>query len=172
MRQVPDVGWDPISVQHQLPLHSKLFVLYLIVVATVSLVRMAMLVRDLRSLGTVVRGNPEALKEAEFTSIWQACWARLQAMKRSVVLTFLLAVLVAADQVRTDFVSVAVQKATGIAVLSGGFAEVFAVFTLGVLACVAIYAIYALCESSLVRRTHNMLAFPGASSPLPRQGGT
>jgi hypothetical protein len=159
MRQVPDVGWDPISVHHQLPLHSKLFVLYLIVLATLSVVRLGVLVRDLRSLGAAVRGNPEPQQEAEFRSISDACWARLQAMKRSVVLTFLLAVLVAADQARTDFVSVAVQKATGIASLSGGFAELFATFTLGVLACVAIYATYALCEGSLIRRTHNMRAF-------------
>ena len=153
MRQLPDVGWDPISVNHQLPLLSKLFVLYLIIVATLTLVRSAVLIRDLRSLGTVVRGEPQPHQGAEFTSLWDDCWAKLQAMKRSVVLTFLLTVLVAADQARTDFVSVAVQKATGIASLSGGIAELFGIFALGILACVAIYAIYALCESVLIRRT-------------------
>ena len=153
MRQLADVGWDPISVNHQLPLLSKLFVLYLIILTALTLVRSAVLIRDLRSLGTVVRCEPQPHQGAEFTSVWDDCWAKLQAMKRSVVLTFLLAVLVAANQARTNFVSVAVVKATGIASLSGGIAELFGVFTLGILACVAIYAIYALGESVLIRRT-------------------
>jgi hypothetical protein len=161
MRQVSGVGWDPISVHHQLPLHSKLFVLYLIVVATLTLVRLGVVVRNLRFLSTVIGRKTEQLPETDLMQILDGCWTKLLAMKRSMVLTFLLAVLVAADQVRTDFASVAVQKATGIAALSGGFAEVFSVFSLGVLACVAIYAIYGLCEDSLIRRTSDMPAFRG-----------
>jgi hypothetical protein len=57
-----------------------------------------------------------------------------------------------------DFASVAVYKSIGIAALSGGFAEVLSVFSLGILACVAIYAIYGVCEGSLIRRTRDMAA--------------
>jgi hypothetical protein len=153
------------SIHHQLPLYSRLFVLYLITVATMTLVRSSVLVRDLRLLGKMVRRDPE--EEARFTFLWNRCWAKLQAMKRSVFLTLLLAILVAADQVRTDFVSVAVQKTAGVAALSGGFVEVLAVFTLGILACVAIYAIYALCVGSLIRRSHRV-QMPQGQDGFPR----
>jgi hypothetical protein len=102
MRQVSDVAWDSIS-DHQLPWHSKLFVIYLIVVATLTLVRLGVFVRDLRFLGTVMGRKTDPLPETDLMQILDAFWTKLQGMKRSVIMTFLLAVLVAADQVRTDF---------------------------------------------------------------------
>jgi len=153
MQHAPDVGWDPISINHHLPFHSRLFILYLLIVGTFSLVRLAGFIRDLRSLSTIARtSSHKSEQETEFAAIWDACWVKLQAIKRSVGLTFLLAVLTAADQARTDFVYFTVQKATGIASFSGSIAEVLAIFALGILACTMIYAIYGFCEGVLIRR--------------------
>ena len=153
MQDTPDVGWDPISINHHLPFNSRLFILYLLLVGTYALVKLAGSIRDLRSLSAFARtSSDKSEQKGEITAIWDACWVKLQTMKRSAVLTFLLAVLAAADQAKTDLVYFTVQKTTGIASFSGSIAEVLATFALGILACTIIYAIYAFCEGLLIQR--------------------
>ena len=47
MQEGPQIGWDPISINYHLPWASRLLVLYLLVVVTVSLAKSAGVLRTL-----------------------------------------------------------------------------------------------------------------------------
>jgi hypothetical protein len=134
MQETPQVGWDPIAINHQLPWASKLFLLYLLLVVAISFVKSASVLRDFR------RGS------------WETCSARIQSMRRLVFFTLLLSVLVAAELLRVTLMQIAAQRFFGRAALAGGLAEALTVFALGILVCTALYAGCGLCEGTLLRR--------------------
>jgi hypothetical protein len=154
--QEGSVGWDPISVDHQLPWQSKLFLLYLLIMIVMSILRLGGLIRQLwwpradssKHSSAAGRSGPEFRP----LGAWDACSYKIEAMKRSVLLTFLLSVLVAADQTRTMLSTFADQKVTGPAAFCGGMTEVLTVFAVGILVCAAIYAVSTFCEGVLARR--------------------
>ena len=150
------VGWDPIAINRQMPWQSRLFLFYLLFVIGVSLVRTASMVRHLwllRSLSSLEsRRTDESEPGTKFFRLYDACSAKLRSMERSVVLTFLLCVLMAADQTRAMLAGVALEKYTGIAYLSSSIAEVLAVFSIGVLVCTMLYAFCDFVQGALTRR--------------------
>jgi len=146
---VGSVGWDPISVNYHLPWASKLLILYLLVVAVISLVKSAGIVRLLWSLSPDSARAPRV--ETEFVYTWETCSNKIQSIKRLVFTTILLIVLITTLLLRASLLHV-VQKDFGLAALSGSIVEVLTVFAIGVLACAVIYAACALCEGTLSRR--------------------
>jgi hypothetical protein len=157
MQEGSQIGWDPLSIDYHLPWESRLFVLYLIAVLAISIVRLGSLVRQFWSLrhalapksGSVTEGSELEIK---FFNVWGACSAKVQSMKRAVVLTFLLSVLVATDGLRATVLAIADQKAFLIGAFNGGLAEALTLFALGILVCAVLYAICGFCEGILVRR--------------------
>ncbi|MFI5089266.1 MAG: hypothetical protein ACHP7P_04335 [Terriglobales bacterium] len=141
MQEHPAVGWDPIAINHHLPWESRLFLLYLLVVGAISLVKSVSLVRQLWS------ANPEVQ-----SSRWEACSAKVQSIKRLVVLTFLLSVLLAADRTATVLIQLGSQKFFAVWAFSGEIAEVLKVFALGMLGCAMLYVVSGLFEGVLLRR--------------------
>jgi hypothetical protein len=180
------IVWDPIY-EARLPLGSRLFLLYLLVVAAMSLVRSVRLAGqvwcftrgsvskseigyeqpDLLAASALCNALPQRFAEGgsgenvgsqmmrklenEFVAVWEACSAKVQTMKRLVVLTFLLSVLVAACQLRPVLTGFA-QKSFGPAALSGGMVEVLTVFEPGILVCAMLYATCGLFDGVLLRR--------------------
>jgi hypothetical protein len=89
--------------------------------------------------------------ESKFLVLWEACSAKVQSMKRLVVLTFLASLLVAAYRARTMLV-LFFEKEFGVAAFSGGMGEVLMFFALGVLVCTVLYAACGFYEGVLQRR--------------------
>jgi hypothetical protein len=154
--QDQQVGWDPIAINHQIPWQSRLFLLYLLFVIVISLIRTASLMRSLwllRSLSSPEKGGPDHSElSSRLLGIYDACSAKVRSIERSVVLTFLLAVLTAADQTRAVLASVALEKYTSLFYLSASAAEVLTVFVIGVLVCALLYALCDLFQGTLTRR--------------------
>ncbi|MGA3106012.1 MAG: hypothetical protein ABSD53_16145 [Terriglobales bacterium] len=154
--QDQQVGWDPIIIDHQMPWQSRFFLVYLLFGIGISLVRTASLARNLwllRSLSSREKGGPDGPElSTKFLAAYDTCSAKVRSIERSVVLTFLLCVLTAADQTRAVLASVAVEKYTSFVFLSASAAEVLTVFVIGVLVCALLYALCDLFQGTLTRR--------------------
>ena len=147
--QSQKVGWDPTFIDHQMPWQSRFFLFYLLFLIVISLVRTTRMVRYL----WLLRGLSSTSEiDARFLPLHDACSAKIRSMERSVVLTFLLCVLMAADQMRVVLAAMAVEKYAPIAYLSASIAEVLAVFAIGVLVCTALYALSDFIQGRLTRR--------------------
>jgi hypothetical protein len=144
MQENTTVGWDPVLDRH-LPLSSKLFVLYVFIVITVSLVRWIRLLRQLWWLKT----HPQSV-DSHWLSIWNHGLATIQASKRLVVVTCFLSVAVTAIQTRTLLAEIASQKFIGIGFLYGGLAAALVNLEIGLWVGVAIYVAFAFCEGVLL----------------------
>ena len=150
MQEATQIGWDPISSNHQLPWAAKIFVLYLLVVVTTSLVNSVAL---LRQLWFLTRSSVQAPRsENDFQRAWERSSNKIQSIKRLVFVTLLLSVLVAVLLLRASLVRAFEQKMFGPALLSGSIVEVLTVFGLGIFVCVVLYAACALFEGMLLRR--------------------
>ncbi len=154
--QEQSVGWDPITIDHQVPWQSRFFLVYLLFVIGISLVRTAGLVRNLwllRSLSSRQQEGPEGPElRTRFLGVYDTCSAKVRSIERSVVLTFLLCVLTAADQTRAVLASVALENRPSFEYLSSSAAEVLTVFVIGVLVCASLYALCDFCQGTLTRR--------------------
>ncbi len=151
MQETPQIGWDPISINHHLPWASKLFVLYLLVVVAISLFKSA---RLLPQLWSFTRGSPRVSgSENESQYAWETSSNKIQSIKRLVFVTLLLTVLVSALLLRATLMRIVEQKAFGPAALGGGIVEVLTMFALGILVCTVLYAACALYEGMLRGRT-------------------
>lgn len=150
MQEIPQVGWDPISINYHPPWEYKLLILYLLVVAVISLAKFAAVLRLLWSLRNASVRLPES--EGDVLYSWETCSNKIQSMKRLVFVTLFVTILLAAVCFRDGLMELAVQKAFGIAFVSGGIVEVLNMFVLGVFVCTVIYAACALCEGALSRR--------------------
>lgn len=150
MQEAPQVGWDPISVDYFPPWEYKLLILYLLVVAVISLAKFAAVLRILWSLRNPSFRPPES--EGDVLYSWETCSNKIQSMKRLIFVTLFVTILLAAVSLRDSLVELAVQKAFGIAFVSGGIMEALTMFVLGIFVCTAIYAACALCEGALAHR--------------------
>jgi hypothetical protein len=154
--QNQSVGLDPIVIDHQIPWQSRLFLVYLLFLIVISVIRTASLVRNLWLLGSLSsreKGGPDHTQlRTTFLGVYDTCSAKVRSIERSVVLTFLLCVLTAADQTRAVLASVAVEKHTSSVLLSASAAEVLTVFVIGVLVCASLYALCDFCQGTLSRR--------------------
>ena len=80
MQEGPPLGLDPLSINYQLPWTSRLLILYLLVVVTVSLVKSASV---LRTLWLSKHGSlQESSTEDEFVLAWERCSNKVQSIKR------------------------------------------------------------------------------------------
>src|SRR5438270_11445091 len=95
--QNSSVGWDPISVDHQLPWPERLFVIYLLLVLGISTIRSINMARQFWFSGPLSKENKPA--DAQFRYAWEICNAKAAGMKRMAVLTLLLALLLLTDVV-------------------------------------------------------------------------
>ena len=73
-------------------------------------------------------------------------------MKRAVVLTLILFVLVAVDGAIRILRGVSTEKSTGPAALAGASVEVLILLAIGISICAALYAVYSIFEGILARR--------------------
>ncbi len=84
MQEAPQVGWDPISINYQLPWASKLFVMYLLVVVTISLLK-----SEAHQFWFLTRSSMlrRLQSENESTLHGKLCSNRIQSIKRLVFVT-------------------------------------------------------------------------------------
>ena len=94
------------------------------------------------------------LRQAErmFQYAWDRCSANVGSLKRLMVLTLLSSSLALVYGSTTILMEIANQKGMGIVFLSGSMAEVLALFVLGILACVTMYAVSSFYEGALTQR--------------------
>jgi len=150
MQEGPPMAVDPLSINYQLPWESRLLILYLLVVITVSFVKSASVLRAL----WLSRYGPlrQSSTESEFVLAFEICSNRVQSMKRWVFVTLFWTVLVATLLLRREFQVFMEQKMFW----SGAFfvptIEVLTIFLLGILLCAVIYTACALFESALLSR--------------------
>ncbi len=167
--QEQGVGWDPVIIDRQMPWQSRFFLFYLLFVIGISLVRTASMARHLwilRRLSYMEAGTAaESETGAKFLELYDACSAKVRSTERLVVLTFLLCVLMAADQTRSMFAGAALEKHTGHAYLFASIAEVLTAFVIGILVCTVLYAVSNFVEVALTRRKARWKASEAGTEP-------
>ena len=144
-------GLDTLSIDQQLQLGiSRLFILYLLVVVTVSLVKSASVLRILWL------SKPGSLQpsstESEFVLAWERCSNKVQSIKRWVFVTLFWTVLVAAVPLRDNFMYFAEQKMLWPGAFFISMVETLTIFVIGILVCAALYTTCAIYEGALLRR--------------------
>ena len=150
MQEGMPMGVDPLSISYQLPWEARLFILYLLVIVTMSLVKSA---RVVHILWLSKRGSlQKSSTEDEFALAWERCSNKVQWVKRWVFVTLLWAVLVAAMLLRREFMFFMAQKMFWSGAFFQPTAEVLTVFVLGILICAALYTICAFCEGAMLGR--------------------
>lgn len=149
MIQEAQVGWEPAFVEHQPPLGTKLFLLYLLFVIAISILRSVSVIRQL----WILRGKVAEKRQSasDFSRVEGACSTKVRAMQRSAILTFFASVFVTAWQAKAKFVGLAMEKVTAPAWIWSSMAEIAQVFTIGIFVCVAVYAFVSFCEGTLLR---------------------
>ena len=149
MQETPQIGFDPISINHHLPLGARFLILYLGVVVTVSLVKS---VKLLRLLWSFTHGSIRTTgREDEFLHAWARCSNEIQSIKRLVFISLFWTILVATFFLRGTLIQIVEQKSFGPAALGGGIVEVLTVFALGILMCAVLYTACAFYEGALFR---------------------
>jgi hypothetical protein len=150
MQEGPPIGLDPLSIGYQLPWVSRPFILYLLVVVTVSVVKSASALRILWF------SKPDSLQpssnESEFVLAWERCSNKVQSIKRWVFVTLFWTVLVGAVLLRSTFMLFAEQKMLWPGAFFMSMVEALTVFSIGSLVCAVLYMACALYEGALLRR--------------------
>jgi len=141
---------DPLSVSYQMPWESRLLILYLLIVVTVSIVRS---VSVLRILWSSSHGSLQPSRsEDEFVLAWDRCSSKVQSIKRWVFVTLFWTVLVAAMLLRTEFIFFTEQKVFWTGAFFVPTIDVLTVFVLGIPVATVLYTACALYEAALLRR--------------------
>jgi hypothetical protein len=150
MQEGAQVGWDPISINYQPPWASKLLILYLLMVVTISVVKSASVLRILwySRRGSLL--SPSS--DDEFLLAWETCSNKIQSIKNLVYITLLWTVLVAVLLLRSTFMRLVEQKVFGPAVFSGNIAEVLTVLAIGIIVSAVLYAACSFYEGVLLHR--------------------
>ena len=158
MQNAPQVRWDNIDVI--VPWPHKLFVLYVVVIVAISVVKSASVLRHLLPF----RGSSlqTSKSDNDFLRAWEECSNKIQSMKRIVVVTLLLSLLIPAYLLVNDLAIFAKEKVFGPAAFLGTVSEVLTVFALGILASTVIYSACAFLEGALVRRVESWRCPRGA----------
>lgn len=150
MQEGTQIGWDPTSINYHLPWGSRLFILYLLVVVTVSVVKSS---RVLRTLWFSKRGSLQpSSPDAEFVQAWESCSNKVHSIKRWIFVTLFCTVLVAVMLLRNNFLVVTEQKRLWPAAFYGSTAEMLTIFALGIFVCAVLYMACAVYEGALERR--------------------
>ena len=150
MQEGTPMGLDPLSISYQMPWEARLFILYLLVIVTTSLVKSA---RVVHILWLSKRSSlKKSSTEGEFALAWERCSNKVQSVKRWVFVTLLWTVLVAAMLLRREFMFFIAQKMFWSGAFFQPTAEVLTVFVLGILVCAALYTTCTLCEGALLGR--------------------
>jgi hypothetical protein len=138
------------------------------VVVTTSLVKSVALLRQFRFF---THGSVRGLRsENDSRQAWETSSNRIQSIKRSVFVTLLLTILVAALLLRAALVRAVEQKTFGPAALSASIAEVLTMFALGIFVCAVLYAACALFEGMLLRRKATLDPLLSRPDDSPRKG--
>lgn len=150
MQEGTQIGWDPISINYHLPWGSRLFILYLMLVVTVSVVKSSSVLRTLwfSKRGSLRPSSPEG----NFVQAWESCSNKVQSIKRWIFVTLFWTVLVAAMLLRNNFLIVTEQKRLWPGAFYGSTAEMLTIFALGILVCAVLYTACAFYEGALERR--------------------
>ena len=150
MQEGSQIGWDPISINYHLPWGSRLFILYLLVVVTVSLVKSSSV---LRTFWLSKRGSlrPSTFED-EFVLAWERCLNKVQSIKRWVFVTLFWTVLVVAMLLRANLLILTAQKRLWPGEFFGSMVEVLTIFALGIFVCAVLYTTCAFYEAALLRR--------------------
>ena len=150
MQDGPSMGPDPLSFDQQLPWESRLFILYLCVVITVSLVKSGSVLR------TLWHSKRDSLQlsgtEDQFALAWERCSNKAQSIKRWVFVTLFWTVLVTATLLRKEFIFFTEQKMFWTGALFVPTVDVLTILVLGLLVCAVLYTACALYEGALRRR--------------------
>lgn len=150
MQEGAPMAVDPISINYPLPWESRLFILYLLVIVTVSLVKSASV---LRTLWLSKHGSlQQSSTDDEFMLAWERCSNKVRSIKRWVFVTLFWTVLVAAVLLRKEFVFFTEQKMFWTGAFFVPTVEVLTVSVLGILVCAVLYTECALFEGALSRR--------------------
>jgi hypothetical protein len=150
MQEGPPMDTDPLSVDYQMPWESRLLILYLLVVVTMSLVKFAIM---LRPLWLSKRGSlHQSSTEDEFVPTWERCSNKVQSVKRWVFITLFWIFLVAATLLRNEFIFFTEQKMFWTGAIFVPTIEVLTIVVLAVLVCAVLYTVCAFYEGALVRR--------------------
>jgi hypothetical protein len=162
MQEGPSMGLDPLSIDHQLPWESRLLILYLFVVITVSLVKSAGVLRTL----WLSKRNSLQLSgtEDEFALAWERCSNKVQSIKRWVFVTLFWTVLVTAMLLREEFIFFTEQKMFWTGALFAPTVEVRTIFVLGILVCAVLYTVCVVYEGALLRRRASRESWNSARS--------
>jgi len=161
MQEGPPIALDPLSVDYQMPWASRLLILYLLVVVTVSLVKSASV---LRTLWLSKHGSlQQSSTEGEFELAWERCSNKVQSIKRWVFVTLFWTVLVSAMHLRNDFIFFTEQKMFWTGAFFVPAVEVLTTFVLSILVCAVLYTACALYEGALLRRRES---WKGARSSI------
>jgi hypothetical protein len=147
--QETTVPFEPMY-EGQLAWFVKLFVIYLAAALLTSVLRAIRLMWSLHSLRKMERESADRVN-AGFQFLWDSCHAKTASVKNLSAMTFLLSFLVSAWRMTEILRGVSMEKVTGTAFLAGAAAEVFTVFSLGILVCAILYAIAFFYETALVR---------------------
>ena len=150
MQEGSQIGWDPISINYHLPLASRVLILYLLVIVTLSLVKSARLLRILwlSKRGSLRPSSPED----EFVFAWERCSSEIHSIKCWGLVTLFWTVLVAAMLLRNNLVILAAQKRFFPGTFFGSIVEMLTIFALGILVCAVLYTACAFYEGALLRR--------------------
>lgn len=144
------VGWDPISINHQLPLGYKIFVLYCFFVFVVSIIRSIKLARELWFGGSLAERKVHS--EKQFLCSWHLCVARVRGLRRLAVCTGLVTFFVFSNGVTNTLANVSTLKTFGIAAITGGLAELGTLMSLGAFTMIVLYGTASLYDGVLARR--------------------
>ena len=165
MQAGPPMLLDPLSVDYQMPWESRLLVLYLLVVVTVSLVKSASV---LRTLWLSKHGSlHQSSTEDEFVVAWERCSNKVQSIKRWVFVTLFWIFLVAATLLRNEFIFFTEQKMFWTGAIFAPTVEVLTIFVLGILICAVLYTVCAFYEGALLRRRKSWNRAPAQNPALP-----
>lgn len=98
--------------------------------------------------------RPTLLQQAEgrFLFLWKMCSVKVASLKRLVILTLLLSVFVFVSLTIRFLTYMCSSKTAGIALITGSIAELLTPFSLGILVCAVLYAVYGFYEGVLMRR--------------------
>ena len=160
MQETP-VGWEPMYEDH-LPWFTKVFVVYLALVLLVSVFRAISLMWHLRRLRKMEQETATQLT-SDMQFLWGSCTAKTTSIKN-------LSLLVFAWSTTRILLGVTMEKVTGVGFLAGAMAEVFTIFSLGILVCATLYTFAIFYEAMLVRRKMGLdRAKSNSQPPLTEQ---
>lgn len=174
MQQQP-IGWDPISIDHIIPLQLRLLYIYLFPTTAIWFIRSFSLVGRLwplfgrklanghepgvlasPGLADRLNNSKDAKSRASAIDAFEYLWGMSSIdtddLKRMAVLTLMVTTILVAWLLANDLSVISESKFIGIGMVSGSAAEVLAMFAVGGLFSALFYGSYAVFKGALARR--------------------